>query len=458
MSLRDRIALASRALAGKPVATPPEGEAMSYGIGIVSSQFGDTEARIGSYRPNDVSLHTMHKMRRHYQVAAGADLVALPLMAAEFSLEGDPRIAAYVHACTDRIWADILRGCANGVLTGCQPFEVVWERATTHINDDANSIDEDMDGWRIANVKDIDPENISAILVDGLSEFQGYKAIVPNVDVEAERTFHFAADVRYGNWWGQGRLTRAYNAWYRNEIIADQMLRYLDKLATPPAKVFFIPGKTEGASHREAADAIGAGFTGDETHFSLPLHEITKPDGTKGYEKAWDVELLVDDQRGAMYLAALEHYNKAILRALLVPDTYFSQQGSSGARAMSETHFDVMMLGEEGILRNIIAAYNAQIVPRLVRYTFGPDAPIPTLVTIGLTDSTRDFFAELFKSAVTTGGVAIEWDKIADRLGVPTGQAADAAPAAGAAAAMAEIARLAETARNVRLTLAAGGR
>jgi len=78
MSLRSRMA---RLLAeGPQTSAPPEGEAMAYGIGILSSQFDDTEARLGTYRPNDVSLLSMRRVRRHYRVAASADLVALPLM------------------------------------------------------------------------------------------------------------------------------------------------------------------------------------------------------------------------------------------------------------------------------------------------------------------------------------------------------------------------------------------
>ena len=445
MTIRESIA---RWLSDALPTAPPEGEAMAYSTG--QQAFGDTAARIGTYASGKLGWATMTKMLDHYQVAAGADLIALPLMGAEYSVEGEPEIAAYVHAVTDRIWPQVLKSCAHGVLTGFAPNEVPFEHATTHIIDDANGIDKDVDGWRPAKVKDIDPGNIASILVDGYGNFQGYKSVTPNADIEAERVLHFAYGVRYGNWWGKGRLTRAYDPWYRAVLTSDQMMRYLDRLGTPPVKVFHTPGKSGDDAHSTAATAMGEGFTGGETHFALPLSAKQGKDGGTEYYRSWDVELLQDDARGAMFLAALEYHNKCVLRGLLIPDTVFSQSGQVGSLALSQTHLDSYLMGEDGVLAEIVAAYNEQIVPRIVRYTFGANAPIPTLVTQGLTDEARAFAAEIFKEAVRTGQVAVEWDKMADRLNIPTNVEEDAAPVDEARK---EIAALAVQARDARLML-----
>jgi hypothetical protein len=142
---------------------------------------------------------------------------------------------------------------------------------------------------------------------------------------------------------------------------------------------------------------------------------------------------------------------------LLIPDTIFSQSGITGSLALSATHLDSFLMGEDGILNEIVAAYNDQIVPRIVRYTFGPNAKIPMLVTQGLTDEAKIFASDLFKEAVRANQVAVEWDKVADRLGIPTNVDDKEAPDDSAIDdAKAELRALAEKAREVKLMMAAG--
>ena len=88
-----------------------------------------------------------------------------------------------------------------------------------------------------------------------------------------------------------------------------------------------------------------------------------------------------------------------------------------------------------------------------MRYTFGPDAPVPMLTTGGLTDEVRGFYAELLKAVLTTSGVNIAWDKVADRLDVPLVQEEDGG--GELAQARKDILALAETARTSKLMLMA---
>jgi hypothetical protein len=73
------------------------------------------------------------------------------------------------------------------------------------------------------------------------------------------------------------------------------------------------------------------------------------------------------------------------------------------------------------------------------------------LVTQGLTDEAKSFASDIFKEAVRAGQVAVEWDKVADRLGIPTNVEEEPVESAKA-----ELRALAEKAREVKLMMAAG--
>ncbi len=436
----------------------PEGEVAGYGSSTssIGAAFGDTTARIGTYKPDKVSFKTMLEMRRHFQVGAGADLVSMPLMSMPWSVEGEPREAAFLQAVVEPLFADMMKTASEAVLVGCAPHEVVYERNDYRLMDPEHDIDEVVTGWGIGKIKDIDPSSLVNILVDGYENFAGYTLSVPSgTPLEVERCFHHTHGGRYGNLWGEGRLIRTYEPWYRFMVIWDQAVRYMEKLATPPTVVYYIPGKDEdGNENRDAALAVGAGITGEETYVAMPL---TKNDTDGTYEKAWDINLLKDDQRGAQYLAMLEAHAKWMLRALLIPDTVFAQNASTGSLALSQTHADTYMDATEQIGRDILNSFNRQVAPRIIRYNFGPDAPVPMLTTGGFSDEMRAFFGELVKEALRVGGISPAWDKIADRINMPLADTED--PLQTDATALAEAKRhileLGEKARESKLLLMA---
>lgn len=455
MGLRGRIADWLLAEGQTPV--PPQGEEAA-GSASAASQFRNTDARIGTYAPSKVSFAKMDEMETHYQVAAACDLIALPLLNASFSVEGDPLIAGYVYEVTKPVWVNFVRSCAVGVLKGCAPHELVYQRADTEVIDEANDIAQVVSGWRPAKIKDLDPKNLKSILVDGYENFAGYDYLYPaGTILEPERCVHFAYDRRYGNWWGRGRLARVYDPWYRFQVVWDQWIRYLDRFATPPTIVYFPPGETAGTKHSDAAMSLGENFTGDETHFALPL---SQKDDSGEYYKSWDIDLLRDNGRAQQFMQALDFHGRAIFRAALIPDTVFTQQAQTGSLALSQTHESVYLDGEDAILKEIIRTYNAQVIPRIVRYTFGEGQPIPVLTSAGLTDTSKALFIELFKAATASGFAPVAWDRIAERLDVPldedeAGGTEEGDEEAGELSAVVrrEIAMLAEKARNVRLAL-----
>ena len=134
----------------------------------------------------------------------------------------------------------------------------------------------------------------------------------------------------------------------------------------------------------------------------------------------WEVDYLMDDQRGAMFVEYIQHLETLKLRGLLVPEMVVERGVSAGtfgiARAHTDTFIDMLTLKLEEILFHI----NRYIVPDLVLYNFGPEAPpctIDTLVKIGeRKDLLQDLLIEIMKAESRTG--AIDTGRLIDIMAI----------------------------------------
>lgn len=398
----------------------PTGEVALRGANNVTD-FGNTAARIGTYNPERIGANTFVKMQRHFQVHAGLKLRYMPLMATKPTVEGpDPLVAEYVRVVLAGIWRTLMRSCGKtGSARGFAPHEIVWERREgVHIMLEPRGMDAGLDqlvdGWVISKLKDISPDNVQSVLVDGLEQFQGYKLLKPSgAELEAERAFHFGLDMEFGNMFGTSALIPSYEPWYRQQMLWDMFMRYMERRAIPPTLVEYPPGvdETDQTPNWEKARALASGITTDDVAMWVPSSETGQP--------KWDVRFIEDAQRSQMYLDALTAHNTWILRGLLVPDTYFTQTQDTGSLALSQTHAEAYMMMLDGLLGDIVEAVQNQLIPRIVRYTFGPDAAIPTLDVPRFSDDMRAYLGELVKVAMQAGNAGVSVVKIADLLGIP---------------------------------------
>lgn len=407
------------ALADPNPATPPEGEKAGHGSGnVTASYFGNVEAEIATYNRERLSYTTMRKMMRHPVIRACAALTELGLRFAPTDVNGpDPLVNEFVRAALEPIWGSIIHSCVyTGVMEGCAPHERVWRRTTARcvVKDDTGAeVEQDVDGWMLAKVKDIDPASLSSILVNGLEDFAGYKLTVPAITLPPERAWHFVSGGRFGNLWGESRLISAYDAWYAHRILQALWLRFMERRVVPPVHVEFPAGSDDdGNPNSDTAGAIARGFQSSDT-------AIWTPAGVEGQPK-WAVSLIEDAQRAQVassFTDGLARLEKQMMLSLLTPEKILS--GEAGAYALSKTHKDVWLLGLEGTLSDIIAAVNTGLVPDIVRYTFGADAPVPKVEAAGLSDESKDFLGGLLVELVKTGQVSVDADAISERLNVP---------------------------------------
>lgn len=400
----------------KPSLTPDPTEVAGHGRTYLN-EFGNTAARVGVYSPSRVSFRQMDAMERNFQVGVGVDLTISPLTTIDWSVEGknvDEEIKSFVKAVMAPIWSQFITSCAwTGVGRGCAPHELVWVRRENYAIVDQDGKESTVDGWFIDKLKDIDPASIVEIQVDGLENFAGYKLSIPsNTVLEAEKAFHYVHKMRFGNFWGTPRLERVYEPWYRMMVLWDFNMRYMERRAIPPVEIRYPAGQDEeGNDNSEVADAIGKGMTGQDTYVKFPQPDVD--------EAGWDLKFMEDQQRSQMFLDQLEMHDKWILRAYMIPDKVFTQDSQTGSLALSQTHFDVWMLSEDFVLQEMLEQLNDQVIPRIVRYNFGPDAAVPKVHSPGLTADKKAMFKEVLMALINKDLVQLDVDAVCEQLGVP---------------------------------------
>lgn len=385
------------------------------GHGRTMGQLGDVEQRLGTYNPERISQGTFAKMERHFTIRIGLALIYLPLLKVGWKLKGDdPRVNALVKAVLTPIWGSTVKSCARtGVSRGCAPHEQVNEHTDRiRLLDLENGIDELTSGWTIAKIKDIDPGSLQSITIDGLENFAGYKLSVPSgMELASDKCFHFVNELAFGNWWGTSRLVGAYDPWYRHTLLWDQAMRYMERRGTPATHVSFPPGKdTDGNDNATMAAAIAGGMTTDDVAFWTP--------SSKQGDPGWSIDYVKDDQRAQGFLEMLNAHASWMLRSLLIPDEVVTST-EVGSQAKATVHADMFADGEEGLLTEICEAVSDQLIPRIVRYNFGPNVEPPRLVPDAMGEQEKQYAAEVFKLAVVGGQAPIAIAKLANMVGIP---------------------------------------
>lgn len=438
---------------------PSKDVAAGHGSGQVSAAYiGDVAARIGTYAPDKVRWTTKRKMEKDPHIKACSALNRLAIMAQQWDIDGpDAEVNEFVRAALEPVWAQLMRSCADtGVNEGCAPHKVGYVRrdVTVKLKDETGvETEKVLTGWVIGVLRDIDPASLQAIIVDGNEDLAGLRLTYPNTTLPVEQCFLYSEAMRFGNYWGEGRLVSAYDPWYAHAILQSLYLRFADRKSVPAVHVSYPSGEdSEGKKNSDTARLIAQGFQSDGTAFWTPSPESV--DAAK-----WAIELIGNGTQNAgtasIFTAGLELFQKRMMLAMLTPEKVL--EGSGGSLALASAHKDVWMLGVSGTFEQIIEAVNDQLVPRIVRYTFGADAPVPRIVAGGVSDENQAFLSGLFTELVKNGGVSVDADSIAERLGVPTTQGESAASGVEASTRV-EALRLSEDLHGARLALAASMR
>lgn len=380
----------------------PTGEKAAWGRPYLSYLGGI----LGAYDPSGVTLSDYAQMRYNPQIAAGLGVIKGPILAAQWWVEcSDKDIETMVGHELKRVWYSTARGLLLALDFGFSALEKVW-------------VLKESSGGKIKVVlkklKDLDPTNLE-ILTDERGDFAGLKQIYPTeVTLPPEKCLIFTHQKEFGNLYGTSRLRPAYEPWYWQTLIYQFCNRYFERRGAPPIKATAPPGKTLVAGvERDNLDLIYQAAAGLKNNAVVAMPSLRDGQG----HSLWNLEFLEDDKRGEMFLAYIEHLDQKILRALMIPDRLITQN-DVGSYALSKVHAEIFLQQEEALLADILDHLNSFLLPQMVLYNFGGEAPPAYIRSEGLSPELKPLLKEVFLEMVRQGQAYPAAEELAKVLGI----------------------------------------
>jgi len=408
-----------------------------------------TAAYVGPYNPAGAGVEVKKRMRLDPQIALGLAAIKAPVMNVtrdgSWWIEGGSEdVRRLVTELVRPLIRPLFRSCLNAVEFGHQAHEKVWElraldgarRAASDRSDRSDASDKP-DGsdrarrgaagafYTYRKLKDLEPGTFE-FFADEHGRYAGLRQ--PHMDgpIPPEKTFVMTLNKEWGNLYGRGRLDAAYEPWYWSSIIYMFANRYFERKADPVIKAHGpaeIRPNPETGAEENTLDALNDSLASLRSSGSIALPDERDEHG----DRRWDVEYLLDDQRGEMFRKYIEHLDAKKLRALFVPERSLTQDGSVGSQAAARQYADTFLLMEAGLLQDIVGQVNAFVLRPLVEVNFGPAALDDglRLATTGISRQNEEILADVLRLAVEAeknGGAfaeLIDRMKLLEQLNVP---------------------------------------
>lgn len=358
----------------------------------------------GLPNPDSVPLSTYSRMRHDAQLAAGLAVIKLPVLAAEWSLEGgEDEVQDFVHRELGGNYRGLLRSMLTAVDYGFAPLELVWA-----LGDDGSI--------HLVEARDPDPITVTIITAED-GDYDGFRQ--HETDVPAEKTLLFTHRLEHGNFYGISRLRPAYSLWRVRELIYTFCNRYYERRGNPATLVRYPPSHNLNLEGKLTSDPMlsYALKAGEELleNAVIAMPSSRDDDGNP----LWEVDYLQDDARGSMFINYIEHLNTMLLRALFVPERTLTQQGEAGSYALARAHLDIFLLSEDGLIADIEDHINLHLIPKMVVYNFGFGTDSPRLRITRLSRESKELLGEVFMDMVRSGKAVPSAKLLADELGIP---------------------------------------
>jgi phage gp29-like protein len=197
----------------------------------------------------------------------------------------------------------------------------------------------------------------------------------------------FSYQKEFGNWFGTSDLRPAYRGYWSKDVLIKMWNIYLERFANPTVVGKYKSNDPTGKSNlRNILDNLTA-----KTSITHRMDEF-------------DINFL-ESSRNATgdFNTALNFYNKAIARAILIPDRLMAE-GDTGAYAQAKIHFDVFLWVIEKLRQDIAdTVMNEQLIKRLVSYNYANVLELPKFKFNPLTDDQKLELNNMFVTAVEKG-------------------------------------------------------
>jgi hypothetical protein len=405
-------------LAAERVGPPPMGERARHSSRSAAVRFGPGLGPAGT-----IPVAVKKQMRNDPQIALGLAAIKAPVM--NVTREGgwwieapSPEVTGVVTELMRPLVRELVAGCLRAVEFGHQAFEKVWT-----LRDVAGRA-----FYACAKLKDLEPGSFT-LYADEHGRYAGLRQPHMERPIPPEKTFLFVLDKEWGNLYGRGRLDAAYAPWYASAVIVPLANRYFERKADPVMKAYGPPDvrrDPKTGAEENNLDSLNETLTSLRSSGAVAFPDERDEHGNR----RWDVEYLLDDQRGEMFCRYLEHLDARKLRALFVPERSLTQDGRVGSHAAARQYADTFLLMESGLLADIVGQVTEHVIRPLVELNFGPAAAREgvRLATTGISRKNEELLVDVLRLAVEADrggsklGELIDRAKLLAELGVPTGE------------------------------------
>jgi hypothetical protein len=247
---------------------------------------------------------------------------------------------------------------------GFVAFEKVWELSILTIDPGPNLRKaREREFITLKKLKPLHPSTIS-VRVDDKGNFAGInqdrtgeKIIIPR-----NKSMMVTNDEEFGNFFGRSRMVSAYEDWYWKQIATQFLLRYTERNAIPPYKVFFPSGVSRFAdgTQMDNSEIAMKMATAISSYGNIAVPSKMDQNGNR----IWDVEAINQGRLNMKPSENVGFWDLKILRGLLIPD-------KNALSAMDgETASQVYLSTLASIVKQIEEKINAEIIRPLVAWNF----------------------------------------------------------------------------------------
>ncbi len=374
--------------------------------------------RIGVYNPETISYTTFTKMGKHHQLAFGTAFIRLPLEKVEWWVEcEDNDISAFLTQALRPIWRRLIKSSMAAIKYGFAPHEIIWKEMNDYrVWDKDKAVDFNMPtAFGFDRIKAVETSSVTLKLEE--DRFAGFEQFGAG-DVERSKAFLFTNEEEFGNIYGRSRYVYAYDPWYWSSIMVAFCHRYMERFASPvpvgkvPAD-FTNVGTLENPVDRNNLDLMQE--TLEAVREGSPVTIVSTSEG----EAEWSIDLLTDDKRASEFKDLFDLYDAWMLRALFVPERALTQDAEVGSNSMASTHADMFIMSEESLIKDVADAVTDLLIPNLLLYNFGANAPEATVEVEGFTSDRKQLLKEIFVTMISSGQARPAAEELARELGVP---------------------------------------
>jgi hypothetical protein len=250
-----------------------------------------------------------------------------------------------------------------------------------------------------------------------------YQSQQVDLTASPHKVIHHVHDSDFGNPYGESHVKAAFPAWFVKKTLRLAWGRTLERYGSPWA-IANIAQPDQMVTDPDTGEEIRY----DEYMLRL-LEELTGDRNTLATDLDTKISL-VQSQRplGGDFQGAEEHFNKMILRALLVPGL-LADGGNVGSYSLGQQHFDIFVLFLEDILADLIDTLIEQLVRPMVTLNFGEQDEYGTFSTQTFSPEDLKLWADIYTELTTAGYLSparqADVEMIREKIGAPAVEEGD---------------------------------